>query len=89
MQPTGAIDNAEVETGEIFGPACLATTKLFSRHEIFQVFMVCNNLYRESGFFELRALFFEGTYNRKQFFVVDFVVDLLRRVFLGKECNRA
>ena len=89
MQPAGAIDNAEIETGEIFRSACLATIKLLSRYKVFQVLMVRDNLYRESGSFELRAPFFEGTYNRKQFFVVDFVVNLLRRVLLGEKCNKA
>jgi hypothetical protein len=89
MQPTGAKDNAEVETGKIFRSACLATTKLFNRHEILQVLMVYDDLYKENGSLELKAPFFESTYNRKQFFVVDFVVDLLRRMLLGKECNRA
>jgi hypothetical protein len=35
MQPAGAIDNAEVKTGEIFRLACLATIKLLNGHEIF------------------------------------------------------
>jgi hypothetical protein len=45
--PTGfarAVDNFEIETGEVLSPPSLWSVQEFCRHEILQVFVVAQNL---------------------------------------------
>src|SRR6267154_2559625 len=76
----------------IFGqeqtPPSLATSKLLTRHEIFQVFMVGPDFHRVCSTLHIVPPFLQCTNNREQFFVVYFVVPLSVLHRLGVIGNR-
>lgn len=71
------VDDLEIELSHEFSPMRMTTVELSSLfHEIFELLVVSIYDRREISSFELVTSFFEGRYDRRKFFVMDFVVQL-------------
>jgi len=85
---SGAVDNAEVITGQELRLAGLTAVQHLCCHEILEISMIGQDSDRGLGSFEFRTPFFKAADNSKQFLVVDLVITLNGGVFLRKEGNR-
>ena len=60
---SGAVDQLEVEAGQVQRPVSLATVKFLSCHEVLQVLVVCLNLHWVSGSLQEMPPFYQCTDN--------------------------
>jgi hypothetical protein len=86
---SGTVDNAEVVTGQEFGPTGLSAVKHLCCHKVLQISVVGQDSDWRLGSFKFGMLFFKATDDSEQFFIVNLVITLNGRVFLRKEGDRA
>ena len=73
------MDHVEVKVGEVDEPSCLSPIEGLGLVEVGEVFVVCENLYRERRAVEVVTPGLQGADNRKEFSVIDVVVSFSRR----------
>ena len=73
------MDHVEVKVGEVDEPSCLSPIEGLGLAEVGEVFVVCENLYRERGAMEVVTPGFQGTDDREEFSVINIVVLFGRR----------
>jgi hypothetical protein len=83
------VDNAEVVTGQEFGPTGLSVVKHLCCHKVLQISVIRQDSDQRLSSFKFGTPFFKVTDDSKQFFIVNLVITLNGRVFLRKEGNRA
>ena len=73
------MDHLEVKVSEVNEPSCLLAIERLGLVEVGEVFVVCENLYRERRAVEVVMPGLQGTDDRKEFSVIDVVVSFSRR----------
>ena len=73
---------------EVFRPSRLATVQEFCGGEVFQIFVVGNNIDGGSGTFKVVTPDAERFEDSEEFFVMDVIVEFGRREGAGKEADR-
>ena len=73
------MDHVEVKVGEVNEPSCLSPIEGLGLAEVGEVFVVCENLYRERRAMEVVTPGFQGTDDRKEFSVIDVIISFSRR----------
>jgi hypothetical protein len=86
---SGTVDNAEVVTGQEFGPTGLSAVKHLCCYKVLQISVVGQDSDRRLSSFKFGTPFFKAMDDSEQFFIVNLVITLNGRVFLRKEGDRA
>lgn len=85
---TGSPSEAEVEIGKEHRPASLATIEYLRRHEIFEVFVVCDDGDGMWGPEKPGTMFTKAFDDAEEFLVMNFIVDFGRGKLAGVEGDR-
>jgi hypothetical protein len=83
----GLVLDVKVEGAELLPPAYLTSIKVFRRHEVREILVVGEASDRKAGSFEVSLPFAAGEHYSHELLVVDLVIELGVRKFLGHECN--
>ena len=73
------MDHLEVKVGEVDEPLCLSAIERLGLAEVGEVFVVCENLYRERRAVEVVTPGFQGADDCEEFSVIDVIVSFSRR----------
>jgi len=71
---SGAVDQLEVEAGQVQRLASLAMVEFLSHHEVLQVLVACLDLHRMSGSLQEMPPFFQYIDNSEYLLVMDLIV---------------
>jgi len=67
------MNQLEVEMSQVQRPTGLATVEFLSRHEVFQILVVCPDFYRILSSFQKVPLFFQGADDSEHLVMIDLI----------------